>query len=915
MLGEKFNSPEQERGHVQERVGERLARSGVLENGEWREQVAKEIISEYGQEPLSETHSKEYAFGHDEIERTGVRLDPEPHDAQIAELIHILEERGIKNAIAVMARLRNPHLEDDFLRFLVQYLAIHEGDKTLSKNSPEWKALHMVLYEVSLPTTTLGEQNRSLKELVSAMEQFYSGMLSIQKEGVGPAHCTIELAVENHKEEFIFYVSVPKDRSNIFENHMQSVFPQARIRQEKNDYNIFNVEGESVGAYATFAKPAVYPLKTIEAFDHDPLASLISSFEKVDHEGEGAAIQIVFHPVNDRYVSKYTHVIEDVAKGTPVKEALARPDTLTEHIFAGVKDLFAPSSTAKKEEEEEPAEKIIDTDALELFKQKVSSPIVEVNIRVIASSRTKAEAEAVLSDIESSFNQFEHTRGNKLVFTHLHGSNLRSLLRDFSFRFFYGKRALPLSLRELSSIMHFPNTGAKVSSQLRSSKSGVSSAPVGIPREGVVLGINKVRNNETPIYMTPEDRLRHLYVIGQTGTGKTSLLKNMIVQDIQNGDGVCFIDPHGSDVQDILAQIPRERFEDVIYFDPSYTARPMSLNMLEYDERYPEQKTFVVNEMLSIFNKLFDMKAAGGPMFEQYFRNAALLILDDPTTGSTLLELSRVLADKKFRELKLSRCRNPIVIQFWREVAEKAGGEASLQNMVPYITSKFDNFLSNDIMRPIIAQQKSSLNFREIMDSRKILLVNLSKGRLGESNANLIGLILVGKILMSALSRVDSLSSDIAPFYLYIDEFQNVTTDSISTILSEARKYKLSLTIAHQFINQLEDDIRDAVFGNVGSLAAFRVGSEDAEFLEKQFAPTFSAKDIMELDNYNAYVRMLASGRPIAPFNIETLPPQKGRGDIVDQVKELSYLKYGKERSIVEQEILSRYRKTSVGGQ
>ena len=335
----------------------------------------------------------------------------------------------------------------------------------------------------------------------------------------------------------------------------------------------------------------------------------------------------------------------------------------------------------------------------------------------------------------------------------------------------------------------------------------------------------------------------------------------------------------------------------------------MALNMLEYDRRYPEQKTFVVNEMLSIFNKLFDMKTAGGPMFEQYFRNAVLLTIDDPSTGSTLVDVSRVLSNKAFRDLKLSKCTNPLVLQFWNEVATKAGGEASLANIVPYIVSKFDNFLANDIMRPVIGQEQSSFKFRDVMDSKKILLVNLSKGRLGDINANLIGLILVGKILMAALSRVDALGQDLPPFYLYIDEFQNITTDSIAAILSEARKYKLSLTVAHQFIAQLDEKIRDAVFGNVGSMAVYRVGAEDAEFLEKQLSPVFTAKDIMNIDNFNAYVKMLARGIPMKPFNVTVPPPPKGDLARAAKYKEISYLTYGRPRAEVEQEILAKYKK------
>jgi type IV secretory pathway TraG/TraD family ATPase VirD4 len=268
------------------------------------------------------------------------------------------------------------------------------------------------------------------------------------------------------------------------------------------------------------------------------------------------------------------------------------------------------------------------------------------------------------------------------------------------------------------------------------------------------------------------------------------------------------------------------------------------------------------------------------------------------------------MTNKAFREMKIANCKNPVVVQFWKEIAEKAGGEASLQNIVPYITSKFDVFLANDIMRPIVAQEKSSFDFRKIMDEKKILLVNLSKGRLGDINANLIGLILVGKILMAALSRVDMVGvKDFPPFYLYIDEFQNITTDSISAILSEARKYKLSLNIAHQFIAQLEEGIKNAVFGNVGSIMSFRVGAEDAEFLEKQFSPVFTSKDIMNIDNYNFYAKMLVGGKTVKAFNVKAPPAPVGKQVVADNLKQLSYLTYGGDRAEIEAEILSKYKK------
>ncbi len=466
---------------------------------------------------------------------------------------------------------------------------------------------------------------------------------------------------------------------------------------------------------------------------------------------------------------------------------------------------------------------------------------------------------------------------------------------------------MPMNLKEVTSLMHFNTKGLSASEGLRQARSATAPPPFDIPKDGIILGVNKHRNIETEVKIAEDDRLRHFYCVGQTGTGKSTLLKNMIIQDIEMGAGVCMIDPHGSDVQDVLANIPKERFTDVIYFDPAYTARPMALNMLEYDERFPEQKTFVVNELFNIFRKLYgNVPESMGPAFEQYFRNSALLVMEDPLSGNTLVDMSRVLSDKKYRDLKISKCMNPLVKQFWVN-AEKTTGEQGLANYVQYVTNKFDVFLANEIMRPVVAQEKSSFNFRDIMDSKKILLVNLSKGRLGDINANLIGLILVGKILMAALSRSDSSGADLPPFYLYIDEFQNITTDSIATILSEARKYKLSLSIAHQFIAQLEENIKNAVFGNVDSICSFRVGADDSETLEKQFVPTFTSADLMNIDNRNAYLRLLVNGKPEKPFNIEILPPKPGDRSQIESLKTISYEKYGRDRGEVEKLILEKY--------
>jgi len=440
--------------------------------------------------------------------------------------------------------------------------------------------------------------------------------------------------------------------------------------------------------------------------------------------------------------------------------------------------------------------------------------------------------------------------------------NPKNIVNDFIYRMFDDGEKMILSSEEIVSIYHLPISSTETP-RIKWLKSKEAPPPENLPTSGLLIGEAVFRGTTKPVYLTDEDRRRHLYVIGQTGTGKTTALGNMIVQDIQSGKGVAVIDPHGDLVESALGFVPKERLDDVIYFNPGDLSRPLGMNMLDFNPDRPEEKTFIVNEMQSIFDRLFDQESMG-PMFQQYMRNALLLMMEDmPNEPATLVEVPRIFTDSAYRARKLARIHNPVVIDFWEKEAVKAGGEASLANMTPYITSKFGGFISNDYMRPIIGQTKSAFNFREAMDSGKILLINLSKGKIGDINAGLLGMVFTGKILMAALSRVDIADErQRRDFNLYIDEFQNFTTDSIATILSEARKYHLNLTMAHQFIAQLDEKIRDAVFGNVGSELVMRVGVQDAEFLVKQFEPAFSQNDLMNVDNLNALAKILINGRP-----------------------------------------------------
>ncbi len=897
----KFSSPDEEIAFLRAEL--RTREEQVAKAPETATELntpARELISSYQEPTPNQVLTEDYALKTPEVAAIVLDLAPEAHDRQMEELLGILEAKGVKNALAVLAELNNPHLEDDFHRFLIQYLRVARPDQ-LPETEPLASALKMTLFEVGLPEVKESSESEAgqnkVKTIISLMEQLYAGLQGLP--------FSVELSVSNEGQETLFYISVPESKRSVLEKQVVAFFPGARVLETKNDYNVFNAEGVTVGSVAALSNSPALSLKTYEQFDYDPLNVLINSFSKLDQLGEGAAVQLVCRSASLDYTKLYKGKLSRLEKGDKTKEVL-NETSLGKELAVEVGKFFLPAKKPVKPGEK--PEKVLDILTIDSIKHKLEAPILEINLRLLASAPSRPSAEALLTDLEAAFSQLEQPGSNKLVFTRPSGRSLSNLLHAFSFRLFNERELLPLNLKELSTIYHFPSATVQVTDNLRAVRAKTAPPPVDLPSNGLKLGENRHQGGSTPIYFAPEDRLRHFYTVGQTGTGKSTLLKNMAIQDIVNGEGVCFVDPHGVDILDILAAVPKERFEDVIYFDPA-GERPLGLNMLDYNPKYPDQKTFVVNELLAIFNKLFDMKTVGGPIFEQYFRNSALLALDEPGANPTLLDIARILAEPEFRRAKLAKSTNPIIRQFWLEVAEKAGGEAALQNVVPYITSKFDAFLTNDIMRPILLQRHSAFDFRQLMDEKKILLVNLAKGRLGDINANLIGLIVVGKILQAALSRVDAPRDTLPPFYLYIDEFQNITTNSTATILSEARKYKLGLNLAHQFIGQIEDEIKEAVFGNVGTMAAFRVGVDDAKYLATQFAPVFEEGDLVNLDNRHAYLRLLVNGRPARPFDVETLAPLPANNDLINKLRELSGLKYGRARSDVEQEINAQYQK------
>jgi hypothetical protein len=867
-----FKTPQEEIEFLRSQISSKVEKAKGFESRFSEKDHATEVVRDYKSTPLDQVVPIQAQVSGGEKHKLLEWLTPKETDEQVRMLSQVMAEKGVKNALSVAEDLNDPQVEDDFERYLVQYLISgHEVKNNISLE--EWKALHMKLFEIVLPSALEG-QVKQAKEMMTLMEQWYASMQALASDATNKEknYYSLELTVANGTTVTSFYCAVHVDYAALFEKVVLGIFPTAQVKECKDDYNIFHRGAITACSYATSANHPALPLTTYEEMGADPMSLIISSFTKIAKDNEGLSLQILVRPSGDVFAKRFGEMLEDLRKGETWKRVVDKQSVLKETFYLLGEMFSTPKTEEEKAKEIKKPTLLVDENATKFVQEKLSKTIVETNIRIVASATTLPRVQAIRNDLESAFAQFTKIHGNSVKWNEVEGKKQKALLHRFSYRLWNEDETYPLNLSELATLFHFPMQSKDVANVKEASYTQ-SPAPVDLSQEGIILGVNKNRGTETQIHFDREDRMRHMYVLGQTGTGKTVFLKNMIIQDIKNGDGCCFIDPHGNDILDILANVPPERAKDVIYFDPSYTPRPMGLNMLEYDRSRPETKTFVVNELLGIFNQLFDMKATGGPGFEQYFRNATLLVMEHPESGNTLLEISRVFSDKDYRDYKLSKCKNPLILQFWQN-AEKTTGDQGLQNWTQYVNSKFDVFMSNDIMRPVVAQEKSAFNFREIMDTKKIFLVNLSKGRLGDINSSLLGLIIVGKFSQAALGRVDT---NVRPdFYLYIDEFQNVTTPAIASILSEARKYRLSLTVAHQYIGQLQEEIKGAIFGNVGNMAIHRVSPEDAQFLESKFAPTFTASDIIKIANHNAYINMLAKGNPQKPFDIFVpFPPRQ----------------------------------------
>ena len=543
----KFKTPEEEleflRAHVARRE-EELIKKGHFEQA--NENAVKDIIKEYKEKPLEQVVHKDNILNELEAEAIVLQLKPEMHDTIMEELLGFVITKGIRNALSIVEKMADPHIDDDFHRILVQYF---KGGKVfdMKEGTPLYKSFHMTLFEITLPPPKEeADKQKSFKDFIGAMEQFYAGMQSISegKNNEKENYFTLEVALSNTSDEVIVFAAIPDKHISLFEKQVLSFYHDAKIHETKDDYNIFNEQGGSAGAYASFSERPVLPIRTYDQIEHDPMNIILNVFSKLKTEGEGAAIQLVIAPAGEKFINEFHLILDDVKSGTSVKHAADNFYKFNKAFLKVSKSLIF----GVKKKEEKPEEKYIkgrravDEGAIEKIGNKMKSTIMKANIRVITSAPTKEMAEGILQEIESSFNQFTEPASNSFVFEKLYGNDLKKLYHDFSYRIFSGDKILPMNLKELSSVFHFP-VGIGSQPQLKEARAGIAPAPLEMGQKGIVLGVNNYRGKDTVIHMSREDRMRHFYVIGQTGTGKTNIMLNMITQDIENGDGCCYIDP------------------------------------------------------------------------------------------------------------------------------------------------------------------------------------------------------------------------------------------------------------------------------------------------------------------------------------------------------------------------------------
>lgn len=796
----------------------------------------------------------------------------------------------------------------------VAALVFSQYRKTLREAKNYERGLKMVPMMIHLPPASEDleagsrDERDVTEELLSQAQVMYNIIASTATKGFksrvyGQRHLSFEIVA---REGLVhYYTVVPVVLVDVVRQAVAAAYPAARL-EEVEEHTVFSEVGKisgTIGGEFTLKKNYVYPIATYQEAKRDASRALLNALSSAGRE-DGIGIQILVRPAKEGWTKKSIQAAEKITKDKGKKTGLAAlgsPKDIMEALWK------PPEANEDKEKPEDKQLTSLEKATVETIEEKTRYPGYETLVRVVVSSNTAARSQVLLKNVVAAFSLFDSPSYNGFKFNV--SRNIEELVTSYIFRFFPQSITQNiLNTVELATIFHLPDQKNIPTSQVQRQMAKQVDGPTELMDEGFLLGYNEFRGVKKPIRLSTNDRRRHTYIIGQTGTGKSVLLENLAYQDMMDGKGFAFVDPHGDSVETLLGKVPKERVEDIIYFNPGDMTNPIGLNMFEFD--HPDQKDFLVQESINMLYGLYDPGHTGivGPRLEHIFRNCALLLMSDPA-GGTFIDIPKVLIDQDFMKSKLKYVTDQSVLDFWTKEFPASQRSNEAGEVISWVVSKFGPFISNDAMRNIIGQTKSGFNLRDIMDNKKILLVNLSKGRMGELNSKLLGIIFVMKFQAAAMGRADTPEEQRTDFSLYVDEFQNFATDSFESILSEARKYRLNLIMGNQFMTQLTDKIREAIIGNVGTVISGRIGTTDAEIMVKRFRPTFDEDDLTKLPNYQSISSVMINNVPSSPFSMSFIPAMgQGNQQLADALKRLSSAKYGRPRAAVEKEIFSRLR-------
>lgn len=756
------------------------------------------------------------------------------------------------------------------------------------------------------------ETVKDSKEQISLMEQLLSSLNSIyskklRQRFLGQDYISLEYVTDG--KEILFYVMTPKKYRVLVEKQITAIYPDALV-EETIEVNVFKNKKIVKAANIKLKKPYYYPIKTYQKLESDPMNNIVNSLSKL-WEDESAVLQIILKPVEDSWRDKVSKIDERISKWF-----WAIPWNPLNWIMVIIETLFNDPNNKDKKPDEPKDEN--EEEWKWMIKEKWKKVWYDVKIRAVCAGQDETLVDNELKNIISSFSQYKSPGFNSFVKDFFSFESL--VIRNYIFRyfqytwipFFPFKRKQILNTEEIASIFHFPSSKYNRTPEIKWQNFKLVKAPINLPEEWIILWHNYYRWVKKEVRIMNEDRFRHFYVIWQTGTWKSSIMQVMWRQDLISGNWLAVMDPHGDLVNDLLPFVPRDRADDIVYFNPWDITRPMWLNLLEADT--DDDKPGVVQDALNIMIKLF-WNEIFGPRIQDYFRNWCLALMDFPAWGA-LVDIIRIFTDNEFQKERVRHIKDPVVKSWW-EVTYAKMWDREKAEIIPYFAAKFGWFITNTVMRNIIWQVKSSFNVNEIMQSQRIFLINLSKWILWDVNSNLLWLIVVSKIQMAAMARAKMEKEERKDFFLYIDEFQNYVTDSIESILSEARKYRLWLIVAHQYLAQLQKsdaltksnlDLSKAIFWNVWSIMSYKIWPEDAEFMAKQFTPIFSEQDLINMDKFKWVMKLCIGWQASPAFSMIPTNPYLETGDksLAKAYKELSRLKYWRDREFVEKEIIFR---------